>query len=72
MAGKLITVFEKETNTLVTKGLSSVFGRAYLTVPDGVFYAVVSDPGLAAGQGASSVTAPFSARAGLFRKRFSV
>ncbi|MFZ4500043.1 MAG: carboxypeptidase-like regulatory domain-containing protein [Minisyncoccia bacterium] len=72
VAGKLIAVFEKETNTLVTKALSSVFGRAYLTVPDGVFYAVVSDPGAPLGQGASSVTAPFSARAGLFRKRFSV
>ncbi|HEY0980345.1 MAG TPA: carboxypeptidase regulatory-like domain-containing protein [Candidatus Paceibacterota bacterium] len=70
--GKLITVFEKETNTPVVKALSSVYGRAYLNLPDGTFYAVVSDPGAVVGQGTSTVTAPFSTRAGLFRKRFGV
>lgn len=68
--GKLVTIFEKETNTPVLKALSSVYGRTYLNLPDGTFYTVVSDPSAPVGQGTTAVTAPFSTRAGLFRKRF--
>lgn len=70
LAGQLITVFDMQTNTPVLKTLTSALGRAYLHLPDGYFYGVISDPSPLAEQTATVITKPFVARNGLFRKRF--
>ena len=72
LQGTLVTIFNKYTNTSVAKALTSRFGRAYLNLPEGYFYATVSTPLLEGKEGMVVITKPFASRTGLFRKRFSL
>lgn len=70
LAGQLITIVDAQSNMPVMKTLTSSLGRAYLHLPDGYFYGVISDPSPLAEHTATVLTEPFVARNGLFRKRF--
>lgn len=72
LAGELIQVYDTATKQEVARTLTSRFGRGYITVPRGYYYATISNPALVGQSGASVKTAPFVAHGGLHRARFTV
>lgn len=72
LAGMIVTVFDAITNMPVTKALTSRFGRVYLTLSEGYYYSSISSVSNTVPNPISTLSKPFTARPGLFRKRFTV